>query len=273
MYTTIEQSLIKSMNTIEQPIPENPELPGLKIKTPDGEEGWYSLQDRKLVTIGRSEENDLVLPTPKNRKKIVSRQQCRLECNTDYWYVIDDEFNSGGKPSTDGTYLRRAEGGTEIDVRSEGRIRLHQGDTILIVGKISVPDNKLCFWEMTLLEDLTDTIEQLEHTRQLAFSLSEGVLFWKTGRNREEIYLAKQELDFIEYMIRQNHANEGRAVRCTYEELIDALWDDRFGHTPNAVNGVAMRVRNKIETNPSDPEYIITVVGKGYRFKGIKIVN
>ena len=52
----------------------------------------------------------------------------------------------------------------------------------------------------------------------------------------------------------------------TYEELLDRLWDgvgDR--HTVTVHIG---RIREKIERDPNDPQYIVTVWGIGYRFEG-----
>ncbi len=54
----------------------------------------------------------------------------------------------------------------------------------------------------------------------------------------------------------------------TSEQLIDQLWDevgDR--HTVTVHVG---RIREKIERDPNQPEYIVTVWGVGYRFEGVR---
>ncbi|AGF57524.1 DNA-binding response OmpR family regulator [Clostridium saccharoperbutylacetonicum] len=54
----------------------------------------------------------------------------------------------------------------------------------------------------------------------------------------------------------------------TREELIsNALGDDYDGYDRN-VDTHVKNIRQKIETNPKDPQYIITVHGTGYRFGG-----
>jgi len=54
----------------------------------------------------------------------------------------------------------------------------------------------------------------------------------------------------------------------TREELIStALGDDYDGYDRN-VDTHIKNIRQKIETNPKDPQYIITVHGTGYRFGG-----
>lgn len=52
----------------------------------------------------------------------------------------------------------------------------------------------------------------------------------------------------------------------TRTQLLDSIWGyghDGYEHT---VNSHINRLRTKIETNPSDPEYILTVWGVGYKF-------
>src|SRR5262249_31519438 len=54
----------------------------------------------------------------------------------------------------------------------------------------------------------------------------------------------------------------------TSEQLIEQLWDgvgDR--HTVTVHIG---RIREKIERDPNEPEYIVTVWGVGYRFEGLR---
>jgi DNA-binding response OmpR family regulator len=52
----------------------------------------------------------------------------------------------------------------------------------------------------------------------------------------------------------------------TRSELLDLVWgygQQHYGHTVNAhIN----RLRAKLEQNPAQPAYIVTVWGKGYKF-------
>jgi DNA-binding response OmpR family regulator len=54
----------------------------------------------------------------------------------------------------------------------------------------------------------------------------------------------------------------------TGEQLIERLWDDVGDkHTVTVHIG---RIREKIERDPNQPEYIVTVWGVGYRFEGMR---
>lgn len=52
----------------------------------------------------------------------------------------------------------------------------------------------------------------------------------------------------------------------TREQIVERLWEGWAD--PQAVNGLVNRVRGKIETDPSNPVFITTVWGVGYRFEG-----
>lgn len=90
-------------------------------------------------------------------------------------------------------------------------------------------------------------------------------------------------IDMLKKEIRKNGENIGLTSRqykilmtllkypnktFTREELIStALGDDYDGYDRN-VDTHVKNIRQKIETNPRDPQYIITVHGTGYRFGG-----
>jgi two-component system phosphate regulon response regulator PhoB len=69
------------------------------------------------------------------------------------------------------------------------------------------------------------------------------------------------EFRLLEYLAR--HA--GRVF--TRDQLLDAVWQDTRFVTPRSVDVYVRRVREKIETNPDDPEFLRTVRGAGYRFE------
>ncbi len=50
------------------------------------------------------------------------------------------------------------------------------------------------------------------------------------------------------------------------QQLLDAVWGYQFEGYHHTVNSHINRLRNKIETDPSEPRYIKTVWGFGYRF-------
>ncbi len=75
-----------------------------------------------------------------------------------------------------------------------------------------------------------------------------------------KIELTVKEFDLLYLFMR----NPGRAY--SRQELLDLVWGYHFDGYDHTVNSHINRLRNKIELNPSRPEYILTVWGMGYRF-------
>jgi two-component system OmpR family response regulator len=74
------------------------------------------------------------------------------------------------------------------------------------------------------------------------------------------VALTAKEFDLLAFFAR----NAGRVFKRV--ELLDQVWGyahDGYEHT---VNSHINRLRNKIEDDPADPRYILTVWGVGYKF-------
>ncbi len=54
----------------------------------------------------------------------------------------------------------------------------------------------------------------------------------------------------------------------TREQLFDNLWEERYLEYTNTITVFVRKIREKIEPDPSRPEYILTVWGVGYKFCG-----
>jgi DNA-binding response OmpR family regulator len=72
--------------------------------------------------------------------------------------------------------------------------------------------------------------------------------------------LTAREFDLLLHFAR----NPGRAF--TRMQLLDAVWGTTFEGYEHNVNTHINRLRGKIETDPADPRYVLTVRGVGYRF-------
>jgi DNA-binding response OmpR family regulator len=59
--------------------------------------------------------------------------------------------------------------------------------------------------------------------------------------------------------------NSGRVL--THEFLLTAVWGYEYDGYSNQVAVYMRRLRNKIEKDPANPEYLLTVRGLGYRFE------
>jgi len=75
-----------------------------------------------------------------------------------------------------------------------------------------------------------------------------------------KIDLTAIEYKLLSYLIKR----PGQVV--SKEEIFEKVWDDTFVED-NTLNVHIRRLREKIEANPSEPEYIKTVRGLGYVFE------
>jgi two-component system response regulator RegX3 len=78
----------------------------------------------------------------------------------------------------------------------------------------------------------------------------------------EVVKLALKEFELLELLLR----NRGRVL--TRGQLIDRVWGPDYVGDTKTLDVHVKRVRAKIETNPAEPELLLTVRGLGYRFQG-----
>ncbi|UCB44578.1 MAG: response regulator transcription factor [Spirochaetota bacterium] len=75
-----------------------------------------------------------------------------------------------------------------------------------------------------------------------------------------QIALTNKEFDLLEFLAR----NPGRAFN--RQQLLDTVWGYQFDGYNHTVNSHINRLRSKIENDPSNPKYVQTLWGYGYRF-------
>ncbi len=81
----------------------------------------------------------------------------------------------------------------------------------------------------------------------------------QTRRGEREINLKPREFDLLLFLTR----HPGRAW--TRDQLIDQVWGQSYAGDHRTVDLHVRRLRAKVEEDPSDPRYIATVWGVGYR--------
>lgn len=74
------------------------------------------------------------------------------------------------------------------------------------------------------------------------------------------IHLTLMEADLLRYLVR----NQGRIV--SRKELLEQVWRVHEDTDTRAIDNFIVRLRRYIEEEPSDPHYLQTVRGVGYRF-------
>ncbi|MDI2031184.1 response regulator transcription factor [Saccharopolyspora sp. TS4A08] len=77
----------------------------------------------------------------------------------------------------------------------------------------------------------------------------------------EDVNLPLKEFDLLEYLLR----NVGRVL--TRGQLIDRVWGADYVGDTKTLDVHVKRLRSKVEPDPADPSYLITVRGLGYKFE------
>ncbi len=74
-----------------------------------------------------------------------------------------------------------------------------------------------------------------------------------------QTHLSRREFDLLAVLL-----TPARRVR-TRDELIDLLWPDRYLSDSRTLDTHVHRLRSKLEPDPAEPRYIVTVRGVGFR--------
>jgi two-component system response regulator RegX3 len=74
-----------------------------------------------------------------------------------------------------------------------------------------------------------------------------------------QTHLSRREFDLLAVLL-----SPARRVR-TRDELIDLLWPDRYLSDSRTLDTHIHRLRAKLEPDPAEPQYIVTVRGVGFR--------
>ena len=78
----------------------------------------------------------------------------------------------------------------------------------------------------------------------------------------QRVKLALKEFELLEILLR----NAGRVM--TRSQLIDRVWGADYVGDTKTLDVHVKRLRTKIETDPANPEHLVTVRGLGYKFEG-----
>src|SRR2546423_15476973 len=74
------------------------------------------------------------------------------------------------------------------------------------------------------------------------------------------------QLTYVEFeLLRTLASHAGRVY--TREQLLQALWGGSDYREPRTIDVHVRHLREKLERDPREPEFILTVRGVGYRFR------
>ena len=206
--------------------------PAFLVVKSEGYEPRTVLLDADQLTVGLDAGCGLTLA---DEQRYVSRLHCTLDRIGGAWWLHDNASRNGVVVN---------------DQRVNGCEKLYEGDVIRIVD-----------WEITFHDSASTNIGPEVQVAaggpgpSLQYDLDSMRLF--INAKEFERPLAPRERALL------NCLAEKPGQVCTYEELIDVLWDGVGSET--AVHGLVRRLRDKIEPEPAQPIFTINVPGFGYR--------
>ena len=80
--------------------------------------------------------------------------------------------------------------------------------------------------------------------------------------NDQEIQLTPTEFEVLKYLMN----NQGKVL--SREAILANAWGPEYFGDQSLVKQFVYRLRNKLEPEPSEPHYSLTVRGSGYVFEG-----
>ena len=97
-------------------------------------------------------------------------------------------------------------------------------------------------------------------------TIESGELRIDPARRTVELAGEPVQLTYVEFELLTTLAGEPARV-FTREMLLRALWGDSAYREPRTIDVHIRHLREKLESDPREPEYIFTVRGVGYRFR------
>ncbi len=85
---------------------------------------------------------------------------------------------------------------------------------------------------------------------------------YRTVRRGKEVELSAKEFELLKYFL----CHTGETL--SRDRLLEDVWGYEHYPTTRTVDAHIVRLRQKLEPNPEEPRFILTVHGVGYRFVG-----
>jgi len=79
----------------------------------------------------------------------------------------------------------------------------------------------------------------------------------------KQVKMTSKEFEILQYLLKHKNATISR------DSLLDAVWGYDFQPTTRTIDNFILKLRQKIEDNPNDPQIILTVHGMGYRMANV----
>jgi pSer/pThr/pTyr-binding forkhead associated (FHA) protein len=197
---------------------------------PDQELRW----EQPALMIGRDPANDLVID-----HKLASRRHARFEQDESGFYIRDLD-------STNGTYLNGQ--------RINGAQLLRNNDEVWVADTVMIFRDP----EATMKGTPPPVVRRrvLEPEEELRVD-SKAKEVYLRGKLLDPPLTAK-EFQLLELL----YQHKGEVI--SKEGIAQGVWDYEV-YDFNAIDALVYRLRHRIEADPSNPKYLVTVRGFGYK--------
>jgi hypothetical protein len=230
-------------------------LPYLVINNNGIKKQKLPIEKDKLI-IGRLKTANDISLEPDTQKLITRYMHCSIELENNTYWLIDNA-------SKNGTFIKK----NNVIKRITGKEKLSSNDFIMILSNIDSEGNPN-YWELEFIDPTaTEDASCVVNKNNLDYDWVQAKLFINSGNHKVEIKgLTPQEHKLIRFMHQKNKNNGNISVMCSFEEIIEAVWDEiKITRTKNDVNHLIAALRKKIENDPDDPKFLINIRGMGYR--------
>jgi len=105
---------------------------------------------------------------------------------------------------------------------------------------------------------------QIDHKQDVIDigDLKIDIVNFSINKNGQEVKLTSKEFSILKLFV----TNRNQVF--TKEQIYQLIWKDAYYGDENIINVHIRRLREKIEDDPSNPQYIKTLWGIGYKFEG-----
>ena len=207
-------------------------IPTLIVQRDDGPEEELRWE-QSVLTIGRDPSNDLVID-----HKLASRRHARFEQDEAGFYIRDLE-------STNGTYLNGQ--------RISGAQLLRNNDEVWVADTVVIfrdPEATVKGTPPVARQRVVEPEEELRVDSRAKEVYLRGKLI--------DPPLTAKEFQLLELL----YQRKGEVI--SKEGIAQGVWDYEV-YDYNAIDALAYRLRHRIEADPSNPKYLVTVRGFGYK--------
>jgi len=230
-------------------------VPYLLIGNNEKKKFKFPITKDKII-IGRLKNSNDISLEPDSQKLVTRYMHCSIELENNSYWIIDNA-------SKNGTFIKKDEQVKKII----GKEKLSNNDLILILSNID-RDGNPNYWELDFKDPLsTNDAKLITNNKTLEYDWIQAKLFINSGNHKVEVKgLTLQEHKLIRFMYQKNKSNGNISVMCSFEEIIGAVWEDiKITRSKNDVNHLIAALRKKLENDPDDPKFLISIRGMGYR--------